>query len=88
LDGAADGLLGGVAVAGEGLLDAVGGELADDGAVAIGDQEDHAAGVAHEDGGARVGVVAKELLDGAVGGVMLGEDGFEFMFELDEAIGE
>jgi hypothetical protein len=88
LDGAADGLLGGVAVAGEGLFDAVGGQLTDDGAVAIGDQEDYAAGVAHEDGGARVGVVAIELLDGAVCGMMLGEDGLEFAFEFDEAIGE
>ncbi len=88
LDGALHLGFAGVTVAGEGLFDAVGGVLLDLEGVAGGDEEDYAAGVAHEDGGARVGVMGIELLDGADLGFVFLDQGVEFVFEFDEALGE
>jgi len=88
LNGALDLGFSGVAIAGEGLLDSIGGEFFDADMAAAGDEEDDAAGVAHEDGGARVGVVGIKLLDGADFGGVLGEEGLELGFEFDEAIGD
>jgi len=88
LDGALDLGFFGVAVAGNGLLDAVGGELLDGNAVALGDEENDAAGVAHEDCGAGAGVVGVELFYGADGRLVFKEEGFELAIEFVEARGE
>jgi len=68
----------GVAVADDGLLDAVGGELFDADGAALGGKKNYAAGVAHEDGGSGVFVVGVELLDGADVGFKFGHELIEF----------
>lgn len=88
MDGALHLGLAGVASAGDRLLDAVGGEFDELEPVALGDEEDDAAGVAHEDGGAGVGVMGVDLLDGADLRAMFADDFLEFAFELDEALGD
>ena len=79
---------GGVAVAGDGLFDAIGGELFDYSAGSLGDEHDHAAGVAHHDGRARVGVVGIQLLDGADRGLMFDQQRVEFTLEFNKTIGQ
>jgi hypothetical protein len=88
LDGALHGGFTGGAVTGHGLFYALGGEGFDGSAGASGAEEDDASGVGHEDGGARVGVVGVEHLDGDDLGADFGEDFGEFAFEFDEAGGD
>lgn len=81
-------LLARVAVAGEGLLDAVGGQLFDAEVSPCRDEQDDAAGVAHEDGGLRVGVVGVELLDRDDLRLVLGDDRIELALKLNKPLGD
>jgi hypothetical protein len=77
-----------VAVAGYRLLDTVGGEFFDSDFSFLGGEEDDAAGVGHEDRGARVIVMGVKLLNGTEVGSGFVEEGFEFGVKFHEAFGD
>lgn len=88
LDRALDLLLGCAAGAGEGFLDGLGGEFDGVDADGLEAEHDHAAGVGHDDGWARVGVVAEEGLDRRGGGAGALEEVGQVGVELDEALAD
>ena len=77
-----------MAVAGERLLDAVGGILFDLRPAPPRHQHNYAARVAHEDGRARMGIVRIKLLDGADVGIEFVEQSAKFGLQFYETIGD
>ena len=77
-----------MAVADDGLLDAIGGELFDAQSAALSGQQNHATCVAHEDGGARMFVVGVKLFDGADHRLEFIEQVAQFLFQFDKPLGE
>ena len=87
LDGPLHLHLAGMPVAGQRLLDPVGREFLQPHAAPGGHQQDHPSGMAHQDGRAGMGIVGVNLLDGTNIRLMLVEYAVEFLFQLDEAMG-
>ena len=81
-------LFAGSAGAGEAFLDAGGGEVEDGDGLLGGGEEENAAGVAHEDGGAGVAVVGVEFFDGHLVGAVFLEQFGDVVVELLETLGE
>jgi voltage-gated potassium channel Kch len=88
LDGALHLELSGVAVTDHGLLDAVGRVLLDPQALSLRDEEYYTAGVAHEDGRPWMSIVRIELFDSADVGFVFGDELFQLVLQLGEALGE